>query len=318
MIADIWAIGIDLGATKAGIAQVDCLGNIHKKVKVPTGNSKSAEEVIADISEAIKGLINEHSLPPVGIGVGIAGQIDPEIILVHNAPNLEWQNFPIGKELKSHLHLPVAISNDVHAATRGEWMFGAGHGCKDLVCVFVGTGIGGGIVSHGKMLAGHSNTIGEVGHMTVNFNGPTCACGNTGCLEAYAGGASLGKRAEEALLETPDEVLKKLSEGNKITGKMVQEAAEQGSKVAQQVLDQALEALISGSVSIVNALNPQLLIFGGGVIEGMPSFVQSIRRGVEDRALKAATVDLEIKRGKLHNDAGIIGSAALAIEKFGS
>jgi glucokinase len=142
--------------------------------------------------------LRQGASPPVG-GSGSAGQIDPEHGMVRFAPNLGWHNVPFQSDLAGALGLPVVVTNDVRAATWGEWLHGAGKGCNDLVCLFIGTGIGGGVVSGGKMLSGCSNTAGEVGHMIINLHGPPCSCGSRGCFEALAGGWAIARQAREAV-----------------------------------------------------------------------------------------------------------------------
>lgn len=319
MLKDIWAIGVDLGATKAGIAQVDSLGNIHQKISIPTGSEKKASEVIDDIGEAIIPLL-EWPSQPMGIGIGIAGQMNPKEGIVIDAPNLKWHDVPIGYLLSQKLGLKVAITNDVRAAALGEWLFGSGKNCENLVCVFVGTGIGGGVVSDGKMLEGATHTFGEIGHMSIDFKGPKCACGNIGCVEAFAGGWALSQRAREAIAKSPNkgEYLLNLSQGDprKITTKAIVEAYRHQDPLSIVLIDQATKALTTAGINLVNILNPEKLIFSGGVIIGFPEIVFPLEKGIRKYALPAAAKDVEILQGKLLNDAGIIGSAALIFNEI--
>ncbi|GAB4226044.1 MAG: glucokinase [Chlamydiales bacterium] len=321
MTKSLWTIGIDLGATKAGIAQVDSFGKLHHKVIVPTAHKESPEAVIKDMVEAIKSLCQDIQDQPIGIGIGIAGQVDPEKNLVHYAPNLEWKEFPIGAHLTKHLHIPVTITNDVRAAARGEWEYGAGKGSQNLVCVFVGTGVGGGIVSNEQMIHGHSFTAGEIGHMTIDFNGPKCACGNIGCLEAYAGGNSIAKRAKEAIKNNPEKGKGILNhvEGqiDQVTAKTVSKAYHEKDPLAREIIQDTIKALTFASINIVNVLNPQHLIFGGGVVEGIPEMLESIKEGIQQHALKTAARELKVLEGQLKSNAGIIGAASLALKTFG-
>ncbi len=214
------------------------------------------------------------------------------------------------------------VTNDVRAATWGEWIHGAGKGCDDLVCIFVGTGIGGGVVSGGKLLSGCSNTAAEIGHMTIDLNGPPCTCGHRGCLEALAGGWAIARRARQALSDHPSAAatLLRLAEGSPdaITAKTVAEASRAGDPLAKEIFDEVTRSLIAGAVSLVNALNPCRLILGGGVIEGVPELVERIAKGVSEGALPAAVEPLLVLPAKLRSDAGAIGAATLAMHTFKS
>jgi glucokinase len=213
--------------------------------------------------------------------------------------------------------LPVVVTNDVRAAAWGEWLHGAGQGCDDLVCLFVGTGIGGGVVSGGRMLAGCSNAAGELGHITVDLHGPQCHCGNQGCLEALAGGWAIARRAQEAIAADPaaGTSLVQMAGGQQkaVTAKIVAQAFHAGDPLAQELVDEVAQALIAGAVGLVNAFNPCRLILGGGVIEGLPELVDRIDQGVCERALEAASAPLQVLPAQLKNDAGVVGAAALAM-----
>jgi glucokinase len=319
---DTWAIGVDLGGTKVEVAHVGSTGLLHRRLRRPTNVKEGPKAVSEEIIHLVRQLRDQADSPPIGLGVGLAGQIDPHEGTVIFAPNLYWHNVPFQSDLKRALGLPVVVTNDVRAATWGEWLHGAGKGCDDLVCVFIGTGIGGGIVSGGRMLAGCSNTAGELGHMTIDLHGPPCTCGQRGCLEALAGGWATEKIAQEAVALDPDAgaALVKLAGGSAgaVTAKTVSQGALAGDLLSLRLVEQVAQALIAGAVSIVNAFNPSRLILGGGVIEGLPDLVDQIDQGVRKRALPAATKPLQILRAELGNDAGVVGAAALAIRTFTS
>jgi glucokinase len=167
-----WAIGIDLGGTKTIVGQVDGQGKVRRKLLLPTNAPKGPASVKQAIASAVQTLLKDAGSLPAGIGVGVAGQVDAQKGAVFFAPNLGWRDEPLREDLARATGLPVRVENDVRAATRGEWLYGAGRGCNDLICLFVGTGIGGGVVSGGRLLAGCSNTAGELGHITIDLNGP--------------------------------------------------------------------------------------------------------------------------------------------------
>ena len=209
------------------------------------------------------------------------------------------------------------LMNDVRAATWGEWLHGAGKDCNDLVCIFAGTGIGGGVVSGGRMLTGCTNTAGEIGHITVDIHGPACTCRNTGCVEALAGGWAIARTAKAAIKQdaSAGAYLLSLADGdiNHVTAQLVGQAMQEGDPLAVRLMDDAARALTAGAVSLVNAFNPCRLILGGGVIEGVPELIDTIRNGVMSSALTTAINRLEIVRAELRHDAGVIGMAAYAL-----
>ena len=167
-----WAAGVDLGGTKIQIIQVNALGTLGERIRCPTEIDGGAEAIEREIVNAIEALKVKVGSPPMGIGVGLAGQIEPQSGFVFFAPNLKWKDVPFQHNLLRSLGIPVIVTNDVRAATWGEWLYGAGKGCSDLLCIFVGTGVGGGIVTHNQIVSGNSNTAGEVGHMIVKIDGP--------------------------------------------------------------------------------------------------------------------------------------------------
>ncbi len=320
MTEKTWAIGIDLGGTKIEIAGVDENGSIMKRVRRETDVAGGADKVQTDIITAVREIMVTSGTRPAGIGVGMAGQIDPETGTVIFSPNLDWRDVPLRKNLSDRLGLPAVVTNDVRAAAWGEWLYGAGRGYDDIVCVFVGTGIGGGIVSRGDMLEGCTNTAGEIGHLTIDLNGPACHCPNHGCFEALAGGWAIARDARDAVADDPaaGRAILALADGDagNITAKIVAEAAHAGDPLASKIFRGVGEALVAGCTSLVNAYNPCVLILGGGVIEGMPGLVTTVDAGVHGRALGAARSRLTVVSSGLHNDAGVVGAAAFALHSL--
>jgi glucokinase len=246
----------------------------------------------------------------------VAGQIEAKSGEVIFAPNLKWHHFPLQAHIEKELHLPVRIINDVRAITLGEWLFGAGKGCQDLLCVFVGTGIGSGVVSGGELLTGCSNAFGEIGHVTMDWKGPRCTCGKQGCFEALAGGWGIAARAQEAIQadkkENASQCMLHLAGGklSNVTAKVVVEAYYQKDRLAMDLMQNVKKVLIAGFASLVNAYNPCRLILGGGLIDGMPELIEVVEKGIKEIALKAATQRLEVVAAQLGKEVGVIGSAA--------
>ena len=313
---DLLTLGVDIGGTKIDTALVDASGNIvstHYRLVDPTGDPA---KTILDVIDSVKICLRQSGKTAAALGVGVAGQIDKELGLVRYSPNLPaWHNVPLGPRLNEELKIPVSVNNDVRVITWGEWQHGAGKGEQDLVCLFVGTGIGGGIVSHGHLLEGCQNTAGELGHLTVVAGGRKCRCPNEGCLEAYAGGWAIAERARDAVRTNPQggQTLQALAgEIDRISSITVSQAYQKGDPLAQRLVKDTAKYLSAGLVSIVNALNPCLIILGGSVILGLPDLVPMVEKRVRSLALQTPTEKLRITTAALGNKAGVIGAAALA------
>jgi glucokinase len=313
-----WAIGIDLGGTKIEIAIVSTTGRLLDKVRIPTESSRKPQQIIDAIATCIDELCKKHSTVHIEvIGIGVAGQIEKDTDIVTYAPNLKWRNVHLQQLLAKKTNKPVAICNDVRAAAWGEWLHGAGVGCNNLVCIFVGTGIGGAIISNGEMMEGCNNTAGEVGHITVQLHGPLCNCGNEGCLEALASGWAIERDAQLAVQSNMKvgELMLELAGGDikAVNGKAVAAAAAKGNVLAEKIINNVIDALIAGVTSVVNMVGPCRIVLGGGVIEGMPKIVKRVEQGVKKYALKAAIANIEILPAQLHNDSGVVGAASFAL-----
>jgi glucokinase len=317
MGSERYAIGVDLGGTKIAAAAVDETGKIQNSIRQPTDAEGGPLAVIRQIVEMVRHLCQDQPAAPVGVGVGVAGQVAPQTGLVRFAPNLVWHDVPLQTNLNEALGIPVRVANDVRMAAWGEWLFGAGQGCEDLICIYVGTGVGGGIVSGGHMLTGHGNTAGEVGHITVDMHGPVCTCGNQGCLEAFSGGWAIARTAQDAALHHPlvGASILKLA-GNRlvdISAETVARAYNQKDPLSQRIMNGVVEALVAGTVTMINMVGPRRVIMGGGVIEGLPELVGRVENGVRRRALKAATESIQFMPAQLGTSAGMIGAAALVL-----
>ncbi|MDH5691099.1 MAG: ROK family protein [Candidatus Bathyarchaeota archaeon] len=307
-------LGVDIGGTKVNVALVDAAGrllSVHKSLIHP---EKEPKMVIADILAGVEVCLSKTGQEAKALGIGIAAQVDLKGV-VHGSPNLGWRNFPLKKKLEKQLGLPVVVTNDVRAATWGEWCYGSGRGVDDLAVLFVGTGVGGGVISGGKVLSGCTNSGGELGHITIVSDGRKCRCPNKGCLEAYAGGWAIAERAQEAIRTLSYEGRRLLSLAGSIkqvTAVTVSQAYREGDLLARLLVEETGQYLAAGVVSIVNAFNPCLLVLGGGVIEGIPELIQMVKDITRNRALEAAVEELEIVKAALGGDAGVIGAAALA------
>jgi glucokinase len=311
-----FTLGVDLGGTKVDTALVDASGKIIQSHYRLIDETRTPDIVIQNIIDSVNICSQQAGIKAQALGLGVAGQIDKEGGIVRDSPNLPgWHDVELRSRLEEALNIPVAINNDVRVITWGEWQHGSGKGLNDLACVFVGTGIGGGIVSNGKLLEGCDNTAGELGHLTVVAGGRKCRCPNEGCLEAYAGGWAIAERAQDIVRANPEagRTLTSLAgDVSKITAATVSEGYKNGDPLAQRLVKDTGRYLAAGLVSIVNALNHCLLILGGGVIYGLPDYLALVEKKVRAQALPTPARNLRITLGALGNKAGVIGAAALA------
>lgn len=311
-----YAIGIDLGGTKILTALVNReTGEVVDFVKKKTKKEKGASKIIHKMVESIEELLSNNNLEQKdisSIGVGAAGQNDRENGILIAAPNLDCYNLNIRKELQNHFNIPVYLGNDVEIAAIGEMKFGAAKGCKDFVCVFVGTGVGSAIVKNGQIITGATGTAGEIGHIIVDLNGRPCACGAHGCLEAYASRSAIETRIEGALKKGRKSCISEyLEEGKNITSSMIQKSIEREDDLVTQCVAEAAEYLSGGIASIINFINPELIVLGGGLINAVDFFYQKTIKKARAKPLPVPAEKIEFKKASLGDFSGVIGAAFL-------
>lgn len=314
-MSDALTLGIDLGGTKVESALVDSSGRVLHSHRHPTDAERGPDRVLRDIVACVEACLETATARASAAGIGVAGQVDTEEGVVRTAPNLDWTDVPLQDRLEEALDLPVVVANDVRAITWGVWSQGAGRGVDDLVVLFIGTGIGGGIVSDGTVLDGHQGTAGELGHIPIVMGGRDCHCPNEGCWEAYAGGWALAERMRDAVRRNPvagSAIVDRAGSIAGITGRTVHAACEDGDPLAEQVVADTETAIGLGLTGIANALNPARIVLGGGVIEGHPAYVDAARRIVAERALSPAAQALDVVASDLGDRAGPIGAATMA------
>lgn len=293
-------IGIDLGGTNVRAAVVDAAGGIlaaHRAALTDRAPQAVAAAVARSAAEALR-LAGVSSA--AGAAVGVAGMVDRGSGVVLNAPNLGWRDVPFQSLLATALPCPVRICNDLSAAAYGEALAGAGRGAADVALVLVGTGVGSGLILGGRLHEGASGIAGELGHTKVRPGGRLCGCGELGCLEAYAGGANLARRAEESAL------------GAALTAGELEEAAGAGNAAARELLADAGDLLGLACANLVTLLNPSVLILGGGVLQAAPTVKARLVAGVDALAGRNARRALSIRDAALGDDAGVLGAALLA------
>jgi glucokinase len=307
-------LGVDLGGTKVNVGLVDDTGHLLYSHNSLIDASKEPDAVLANISAGVEACLSKTGEEAKALGIGVAAQIDSRGV-VRGSPNLGWRNVPLKRKLEQQFGLPIFVTNDVRAATWGEWRYGAGRGVDDLVVLFVGTGVGGGVVTGGKLLSGCNNSGGELGHMTIVSDGRQCRCPNKGCLEAYVGGWAIAERAQETIktLSIEGRRLLTLAGGiKKVTAATVSQAYTENDLLARLLVEETGRHLAAGVVSIVNAFNPCVVVLGGGVIEGIPELVRAVQDIVPTKALTASVDGLKITKADLGADAGVVGAAVLA------
>ena len=309
------ALGVDLGGTKVEMALVDDAGGVVKSHGYATNPEQGPDRIIAGVADGAMALSREAGQPVQALGIGVAGQVDKLTGMVSFSPNLAWRNVPLRPQLEDVLGMDVMVTNDVRAATWGEWLHGAGRGANDLACLFVGTGVGGGIVVGGHVTEGSHNAAGELGHITIVTAGRTCRCPNRGCLEAYVGGWAIAERAREAVrgdAAAGRTMIELAGSVEQISARTVSRADAEGDRLARHLVEETARYLAAGVVGIVNAFNPELLILGGSVMHGIPRLISLVEPDVRAHALEAAVEGLRIVIAELGGSAGVIGAAALA------
>lgn len=312
-----YAIGIDLGGTKVLSAVIDKeTGEVVSSSKKKTKKDKGPTRIVEKIIESIYEVIEQSNIPKSkieSIGIGAAGQIDRENGVLLAAPNLDCFNLNLKKILEDEFSIQVYVGNDVEIATLGEIKFGAGKNCKNLVCVFVGTGVGSGIVIDGKLHTGATGTAGEIGHIVVDYGGRQCGCGAMGCLEAYASRSAIEKRITGALKKGRNStILDYLEDGKSISSSMIRKSLEHGDELVTQALDEASEYLSAGLASVINFINPELIILGGGLIDSVDYFYNKTILKAHVKALPVAASKIKFKKAELGDFSGVIGAAFLS------
>jgi len=312
---EISAIAVDFGGTNIRVAAVDEQGTIHKRIKRPALAQQGKKAVSKNLFSAIEAMY--QTLPKdnlKGVGLGIAGAIDMKKGTITQSPNLPGcDNFPIRDELQTGFlkHVPVIVENDANAAALGERWKGAGMGINDLLCLTLGTGIGGGIILNGKLVHGADGMAGELGHITVVPNGPRCTCGNDGCLEALASATAITREAIKAAAGHPESDLNAGSGGSAegITAEMVYRSAASGDRVSRNIYYVMGRYLGIGIDSLLNIFNPDKVVIGGGVSGAWEMFSPSMEEEIEKRAFRIPAQRARVVPAACGDDAGLLGAA---------
>jgi glucokinase len=306
-------LGIDLGGTEVKIAVVDALGKIREEKRIPNSSMSAPEKIIGEIIAASLSMKDIRKV--CGTGVGVAGDIDQKKGVVRFSPNLpKWRNVPLRKILEKKLPRPVVIDNDANAAALGAYWLDAGGKVKNLVCITLGTGVGGGLVLEGKLFRGATGTAGEIGHMPYDPEGPACKCSGYGCIERYLGAQYLSMQAQEAIAAGGGKIMMKLANGDpkNITPRIISDAATQGDADAKTLWDVAGFRLGVVLAGVVNLINPEMIVISGGVSRAGKLILDPIKKTVRERAFKTPADACKIIISKSTHQLGVVGSALLA------
>jgi glucokinase len=309
--------------------------HLLSRVGLLTAEQPGPDHVIPRMVEAVHQALDEAGVSlgqVMGIGIGAPGPLNRKTGVIFSPPNLPgWQDTPLRDIFYERLRCPIHLENDANVAALGEHMFGAGQGCRDVAYLTVSTGVGGGIIANGQLLTGAIGTAAELGHMTIDWHGPRCKCGNVGCLEVLASGTAIARRANEQIAlkksgsaalvafalskqaresgveKSPDSP----SQPIHVDAMMVAEAVASGISLACEIIESAAEALGVGLVNIIHIFNPEIIILGGGVTKIGEPLLGPARRIVEERAMHVARESVRIVPAALGGNAGLIGAGSL-------
>ncbi len=325
-------VGIDIGGTNIKLGLVDREGRVLARRSLPTKANSGPIPTLERIAAAVSELRSGKRI--ASVGVGIAGLVDHTNGIVRVPPNLPgWNGTPIKELLTKLLRVPIFVANDVNAMAVGEWLHGAGRGCQDLLCVTLGTGLGGGIITGGKLLLGANHAAGEVGHTSIATGGPPCRCGSRGCVERYVGAAYLVDRARKRIrvqqkkltvhrnqtslfgvrpADGPSLILELASgDYSRITTREIGMAARRGDKLAVELVDELAFHLGVGLANAVQIVDPEKIVVGGGVSRIGSPLLRGLKRTVFAYIPNFPGRRLDICFAELGNDAGIVGAARL-------
>ncbi|MDQ0254421.1 glucokinase [Evansella vedderi] len=315
-----WLAGIDIGGTTVKLSIINELGNIKTKWEIPTNVTESGKYIVTDIARSLLEKLEELGIEKAdirGVGIGAPGFIDVERGLIFEAVNLGWKDFPLKEEMEKELQLPTFVDNDANIAAIGEMWKGAGEGSVNLLCVTLGTGVGGGIIAGGEVIHGESGMAGEIGHITsVIEGGAPCNCGKKGCLETVASATGISRLGLEAIKKNPTGILQSIYEKNgSLSSKDVFDAFKENDPLAEEVVNESFKHLGFALANLANAINPKTIVIGGGVSKAGDVLVNKIIGFFKEYAIPKIAQETTIRLATLGNDAGVYGAAWLAKER---
>jgi len=313
-------VAIDLGGTKISAVLADASANVKARDHRGTHAGQGPEEVIGRIIDSIKCLMESAASPGqiTGVGIAAAGACEVSSGVISSSPNLPgWHDIPLRDIIQRQFGIATYLDNDATLAAFGEHCFGAGVGVDNLLYVTVGTGIGGGIIIDGKPYRGVSGTAGEMGHMTIDDNGPRCSCGNIGCWETFASGTALAREAVKRIEAGAQTAILGLCQGDlsKVSAQAVSLAAEGGDALAAELISQTGYYLGVGLANLVNIFNPELISIGGGLSNIGERLLAPALKVVKERAFAVPAKAVRIAISRLGADAGVMGAVAMVVQE---
>ncbi|MBQ1950779.1 MAG: ROK family protein [Clostridia bacterium] len=314
----MYRIGIDLGGTNIVAGVVDDSYRIIATAKCKTATPRPAEEIIADMARVSREAVQAAGLTMDdidGVGVGSPGVCNADTGVIERAANLDFIQVPLRDALSALLNKPVTIENDANAAAYGELLAGAAKGKSSCVCITLGTGVGGGVIIDGKIIAGSNFAGTELGHTVIVVDGVPCSCGRKGCWETYASATGLIRQTRDAMQANPNSVMWKLA-GNldRVSGRTAFDAMRAGDAIGKQVVDTYIKYVAAGITNMINIFQPEVLCVGGGICKEGETLMAPLRAHIEkERFSQYSEKQTEICAAKLGNDAGIIGAAYLGL-----
>jgi len=313
-IGDKPILGVDIGGTKVAVGIVDAQGKILAQGRKPMVAHGTPEAAFDAVTAAIDFLISTNDI--AGIGICAPGPLDPKSGVVLNPPNLPcWRNFPLAAKISAKYHVPVKVDNDANAAALAETRWGAARGFRYVFYATIGTGIGTGIILDGSIYHGNTGSAGEGGHVTIDYKGPVCNCGKRGCIEILAAGTAIGKRARAKLEAEPSRpsAIRDLAQGNiaSMTSELVGKAYAAGDPLAREILVETADLLTVWLGNIVDLLDPDVLVMGGGVAAMLQPFFEQIKNCLPKWCVNPFAAQIPLLMAHYGPDAGIAGGAAL-------
>jgi glucokinase len=314
-------VGLDIGGTKMMACVVDHRFKVIGRCRKKSRSEKNLDEKPQDrIISIVKAAIDEAGTKKIkGIGVGSPGPLNPKNGVIIDTPNLGWKRFPLADVLTKAFGVPVTVDNDVNVGVYGEWCFGKVKDCRHVVGIFPGTGIGGAAIVDGKLLHGHSGSAAEVGHTTLELDGPYCGCGKRGCLEALASRIAISTQiaALAARGDAPYIFENCGTDVSKIRSGIIARAIEEGEEMVEGVVRKAAYYVGVAAANMVNLFSPEAVVLGGGLVEAMPRiYLEEVNRALRAHAMPFLMKGVKVVPAKLGDDAAVLGAAHLIAERL--
>ena len=311
-------IGIDIGGTKMRVALIDRAGSILLRNESPTLAHEGRDQAVQRLIKMIDGLVESISKENLaGIGVSVASPVEPNTGTMYNPPNLPgWNGFSLKSFLEMKFNIPTWAANDATLGAVGEYAYGVGQGISNIIYLTISTGIGGGIIVDGNPILGARGFAGELGHMSIDRNGPLCACGNVGCLEIFAAGTAVAKFARERLERGEASMIQEKVCGDltRVDAKVVMEAAGQGDSLAKELIEQFAKDLGLGIANLIHIFDPEIIILGGGVTQSSHLYSRALDAAIHRNVMFPLTKHIKVINSVLGDDVSLLGAAYLVFQ----